>query len=514
MTFSDYGIIINHNGGKQQKVTCPDCTPHRKKKKTKDLAVNTETGIWFCHHCGWKGSLNIKKRIEEIRMDIPKKVYKKPKKIKVFDIGEDVVHWFMGRLISRATLLNCGVTEEESFMPQTGKKENCVVFNYFIDGELINKKYRDGRKNMKMAKDARLVFYAPLAKNKHEYGQDIYITEGEPDCLTMIELGYNNSLSAPNGAPPENADLKNVDFSYLESLSEISPGFKKVYLVMDNDAVGARFRDEVARRIGYERCYKAIYPDDCKDINDVLVKHGEKTAKEVIENCEPYPISGKYDVSQLYSDVYNLWCNGFKPGHSTGFISIDSIYTVREGEFTIITGIPSHGKSSLLDHLIVNIANSQNWSIGIFSPENYPLERHIAKLCEIKVGKPFDKNYRGFMSEEELTEAVQWCNKYFHFILPDEEENQTIDTILNLAKASIFKDGIKGLVIDPWNEIEHELNGESETVYISKTLSKIRKFCRVNNVHIWIVAHPTKLQKNKKGEYPVPTPYDRDWETS
>ena len=112
------------------------------------------------------------------------------------------------------------------------------------------------------------------------------------------------------------------------------------------------------------------------------------------------------------------------------------------------------------------------------------------------------------MSEDELAEAVQWCNSYFHFLMPGEDENRTLDNILSLAKASIYKDGINGLIIDPWNEIEHEMGREPETVYISKALSKIKKFCRVGDIHTWLVAHPTKLLKNKEGSYPKPNLYD------
>ena len=49
----------------------------------------------------------------------------------------------------------------------------------------------------------------------------------------------------------------------------------------------------------------------------------------------------------------------------------------------------------------------------------------------------------------------------------------------------------------------------TETEYISQVLSRLRNFARIKNVACFIVAHPTKLQKDpKNGQYPVPTPYD------
>lgn len=60
-TFDEYGIHVPANARANVKnevyTTCPQCSHERKKKKQKCLSVNTEKGIWFCHHCGWKGSL-------------------------------------------------------------------------------------------------------------------------------------------------------------------------------------------------------------------------------------------------------------------------------------------------------------------------------------------------------------------------------------------------------------------------------------------------------------------------
>jgi twinkle protein len=68
--------------------------------------------------------------------------------------------------------------------------------------------------------------------------------------------------------------------------------------------------------------------------------------------------------------------------------------------------------------------------------------------------------------------------------------------------------GIKGVVIDPWNEIDHAYSGLTEAQYLSKSLSKIRQFARRNGVHIWVVAHPRNLQKDDHGGYRPPTMYE------
>ncbi|MBK6743612.1 MAG: hypothetical protein IPG66_11800 [Hydrogenophilales bacterium] len=103
--------------------------------------------------------------------------------------------------------------------------------------------------------------------------------------------------------------------------------------------------------------------------------------------------------------------------------------------------------------------------------------------------------------------AKAWLNERYTFILP---ETPSIDAILDTARQLVRRKGIRGLIIDPWNEIEHARTAaQSETEYISLALSRIRQFARANGVHVWLVAHPMKMQKdNKEKTYPVPTPYD------
>lgn len=501
MKFSDFGIYLNNTGTPQQKVMCPECTPSRKKQNLKDLSVNVAEGSWFCHHCGWNGGLGIR---EVMPM---KKTYVLPES-RATKITPEVLAWFEARCIPKNVVQWAEVSAEQAWMPQTGKEESCVVFPYFINGKLINRKYRDGRKNMRTDKDARLVMYCPVKNGTRDPVDTIYITEGEPDCLTCYALNYRNVVSIPNGAPAENVDLETYDFSYLPSLNEIFESYKKVVLVMDTDKVGSKVRDELARRLGYEITSKVEYPEDCKDINEVLVKYGEEKAKECIDNAAAYPVKGLYGAEDFTESLVEYYEKGFESGVLTGWHSVDRIYTPRPKEFTVVTGIPSHGKSGWLDNLMVNIADRYKWKFAIFSPENAPCERHLANLTEIIVGKPFSKGYRGHMSKEEMIEAQTILNKYFYFLMPIKDDF-SMDDILKLAKAAIFKYGVKGIIIDPWNEIEHNRGTMSETDYISKSLSKVRYFSRINDVHTWIVAHPTKLYKDKTtGKYPVPTPYD------
>jgi len=239
-----------------------------------------------------------------------------------------------------------------------------------------------------------------------------------------------------------------------------------------------------------------------------LVGHGGEVLKSCIDSARPYPVQGIYEVVDVADKVDHLYHHGLKPGEFPGWDTVAEYYTVRPGEWTLVTGIPGHGKSEFVDALMVNLAKQQEWTFGIFSPENQPIERHIAKLAEKHIEKPFREGPSQRMTPDELQTAKLWVNEHFSFILPD-EDSMSLESVLELAKTLVFRKGIKGLVIDPWNELDHSRPANlSETEYISKCLTRIRQFARCHGVHVWLVAHPTKLQKDKDGTYPVPTAYD------
>jgi len=125
------------------------------------------------------------------------------------------------------------------------------------------------------------------------------------------------------------------------------------------------------------------------------------------------------------------------------------------------------------------------------------------------VEKATKTSFKNLLKQD--VDSTNYCvNDHVYWILPSIDDSWTLDSLLNKAKTLVTRHGINGLVLDPWNEIEHvRPHGLSETEYISKALTKIRQFARLYNVHVWVVAHPTKLQKDlKTGEYPPPTPYD------
>jgi twinkle protein len=211
---------------------------------------------------------------------------------------------------------------------------------------------------------------------------------------------------------------------------------------------------------------------------------------------------------QIRGEVRELWEKGGLPkGASTGWPSVDKLYSVGLGQWTLITGTPGSGKSEWLDALMVNLAKREKWRFVIFSPENWPLALHHSKIIEKYIGKPFNPGPTPRLDEVELDEAEEWMAGKFFFAKP---EQPTIFSILDEANRIVTAGNAKaGIVLDPWNQLEHHRpTGMSETEYVSQTLTEVINWVRERDCHLWLVAHPSKMHRDKEGKLPIPTPHD------
>jgi twinkle protein len=199
--FNQHGLDVGKTQG-----TCPLCSSSRKaeNKKAKCSSYDWERGLGTCHNCDSTFQLHTYKRKGKAE-----KVYVIPDMQFNPDYPRDKQEeWFKTRGISKETLNNVGVGFGKQFMPQTGKEENTIQFNYFVGGLLTNIKYRDGRKNFKLYKGAEKVFYNIDNIVGHDW---CVITEGEMDVLALYEAGISNAISVPNGATLNTNNLDYLD---------------------------------------------------------------------------------------------------------------------------------------------------------------------------------------------------------------------------------------------------------------------------------------------------------------
>jgi twinkle protein len=164
------------------------------------------------------------------------------------------------------------------------------------------------------------------------------------------------------------------------------------------------------------------------------------------------------------------------------------------------------GKSEWMDALMINMIQDYSWKFGVFSAENFPVKHHLLKLVGKFSGDAFWGDNK--MSEETARNSMAVMDDYIKFI-GTQDDNITIESILDQARILNFRYGLNGLIIDPWNTIEHKIRqGETETNYVSRVLSLLSAFAKINELHIWIVAHPRKMEMDNNRKPVVPTPYD------
>lgn len=502
-TFADFRIEIPHGASGETDTTCPECSPTRKKKHARCLSVNASEGTWLCHHCGWTGTLKEGGR-RAAGEHWQKPVYTRhvePVAPDMLDVG--MVQWFARRGITVPVLRRNKISAQTVYMPQVEDRVKAICFPYYRKGEFINAKYRDKEKNFRMEAGAERVLYGIDDIDP----KSCVIVEGEVDKLSVEVAGFTSCVSVPDGAPAVNAKNYDSKFMFLDC-PEVE-AVQNWIIAVDGDEPGTRLEKELVRRFGVEKCRRVTWPEGCKDANEVLMKHGREKLQDCIEGAKDFPIAGVVYINDLAKEIDLLYAQGEKRGVSTGWPAFDRYFTVRPGELTVVTGIPGHGKSNWLDALLVNLARNERWVTAIFSPENAPLERHASRLMEKFVREPFRPGPTPRMSENRKTEAREWCSFYFPMIRPDDESDWTVDHILKIGKQLVRRHGIRAMVIDPWNELEDiRPDGMTETEYTGKCLKRMRQFARLQDVHIFLVAHPTKLYRNKEGKYPVPTLYD------
>lgn len=494
-TFSDFGIEVRGNSGEED-TTCPQCSETRKNRRARCLSVNIDKGVWTCHHCGWAGGLGT----GEQSRPVVTKTWRRPTyQVAAIKPTEGSLTWFATRGITLEVVERNRLGVASAYFPQLEDNANAVTFPYLRGNEVINVKYRTKDKHYRMEKGAERVLYG-----LNDIGETLIWVEGEMDKLSVEVAGFVSCVSVPDGAPTPNTKNYDSKFDFMDAPELERAKFH--IIAVDNDEPGVRLEDELLRRLGRDICKVARWPAGCKDANDVLRAHGVETLRNCIEGAQWVPVEGEHAVSEYAESMDRLYRYGLPSGLATPWASVNPLYTVMAGEWTLVTGIPGHGKSEWLDALMVRLAQDHGWCFAIFSPENQPTEYHLSKLAEKFIGKPFGPGPSERMTPDEKELAIGFLDDHFVFLMP---ELPTVEGLIERLKSIVKRRGIRGVVLDPWNEIDHtRTGGLSETEYISQSLSKLRAFARAHGVHLWIVAHPTKLQKEPDGSYPVPTPYD------
>ena len=501
----DIGINIKDRDYKHadpQRMFCPKCHSEREHHPTeRELAVYWDTCTAHCHHCGKDFFFGKTVRLNDGTSGKQKKQstkeYKKPCRLTNEEAPKDeVLQWFANRGIPAEIVAKEPITQASKTLPQTKNIEKCILFSYYEEGELVNRKYRGVKqKHFMLEKDARLI---PWRIDHIKETTECIITEGEMDALSFIVAGYDYVISVPNGAQKNLTYLDDFIESHFENKS-------RIYIAADTDSKGLELRAELVRRFGEEKCRIVTYGEGCKDANELLLQQGAEALRRAILEAQEVPLEGVFTASDVKEELLGLFEKGLQKGATLDMGDLDDLLSLEVGRLMIVTGIPGDGKSEFLDEVAVHLSLKYDWRCAWFSPENFPVTLHHPKLIEKLIGKRFKK---GLMNPLELDAAIGYLSQNFFDILP--EEGYRVDTILERAETLVRRKGIRVFILDPYNCLEHQIpSGQSETQYISEFLEKLRSFARRRQALVILAAHPTKMKKDPtSGKFPVPTMYD------
>lgn len=375
---------------------------------------------------------------------------------------------------------------------------NWITVPYLENGKVVNRKYRltsEKRHQMEAGADL-LLWNCDVLKDPRAKTEPVVITEGEWDAIAAIQAGSFLSVSVPNGAPGkltedlDTATRYNWFDRHLKELSEV----KTFILATDGDEAGQYLAADLVALLGAERCKFVKYPEHCKDLNEVLHAYGESGVAAVLNQAKPVPVKGLYSLSDFPEKAEVRFVE-------TGIPAISDLLKIVPGTLTVFTGYANMGKSTLMNEIIANVMRKFPVCVASFETDVKPILRDGLR-----------KSIMGCSTEDMKVMDFTECDAALETRLKiitqsvDEDLEMGLDEFLDMCRVAVVRDGVKMIVLDPWNELEHKRRrDETETDYISRALRAIKRFAKQYDVAFWIVAHPTKPQEGSKK---VPGLYD------
>jgi twinkle protein len=518
--------------GHSEKLVCPRCNGGKTREQSLSVTIDPDGdgAVWRCHrgNCGWtdggkvadaaRAVVPFRRHLVAHDTPTPHAEAEKARDAWLYD-------WFSARGISVETVDAFGCYGARRWFAQGGEQQ-AIVFQYLFERQLVNRKYRSLDKQLMQDKNPLPTLFnidaIEVSPTAPEPDMVIWV-EGEPDVMAVHEAGFPQVVTLKDGAPSELRDENDPRregdkrFAALATHADLLGAVKKFILAGDMDEPGKVLREELARRLGRHRCWLVAWPDGCKDAGDTLRLHGAEAVAQAINDAVPYPIEG---MQRLEPGTLLALRHGTPPlVMSTGTRATDKILSLPgEGRLIIVTGIPNHGKSSWVMFVKVHLMHQHQRRFLVFSPEMQPWEGYVAQCAAVRAGKPFwplkdgaGQVLRGMsMTDEEIRDAEAWFRPRMVMLVSDAEDKPpSLEWILERARASVLRDGTTDLLIDPWNEVEHQRGDMTETEYVGRSLQQLRAFGLRHGCNIWIVAHPTKLRPVRPGDkIEPPTMYD------
>ncbi len=403
--------------------------------------------------------------------------------------------------------LECEIVVQYGIESEHRNGGEWIKIPYFIGSETVNNKYRTlgSEKKFSQEPDGKCcVWNFNCLTDASLVDEPVIITEGEMDALSAIQAGFVRSVSVPNGAPAEKIGMnETTKYAYLDDVLHVLANAKEIILAFDNDAPGANLLHDIGLRLGKPRCKWIKYPRQsrdtetrCKDLNEVLQRFGIVGVQKTIETAQWIETDGVYDILDLPPEpeekVYEI-----------NFSELREHYKIRKGDFCVVSGVPSSGKSSFLNDIACRMAETHDWKIAFASFEQSPRRDHLRNLRTWYCGK-LTKD----CTAQEISEADSWISRHIRVICSKMDADPTLAWIQEKIAMAVIQHHCDMVIIDPWNEMDHVRNPqETLTEYTGAAIKEFKRLAKKYRIHLIVAAHPAKM-RYEKDKPVVPGLYD------
>ncbi|GMH31042.1 hypothetical protein Nepgr_032885 [Nepenthes gracilis] len=291
-----YGINCESSSpGFYTHLICPKCKGGRLMERSLSFHMNQTPNfaMWRCFRaeCGWTGQASVDGRLKSQGVDHVSEHQSlrgvKDGSLGLEALGDQLLAYFAERMISRECL-------QRNFVMQLSGDKNVIAFTYRQNGVLVGCKYRCINKKFWQEKGTEKTLYG---LDDIKGASEIIIVEGEIDKLSMEEAGFCNCVSVPGGAPRKVSAKelppweKDIAYQYIWNCKEYLDKASRIILATDGDAPGQALAEELARRLGKERCWRVCWPhgeySSCfKDANEVLMNLGADALRKTVQQAQ------------------------------------------------------------------------------------------------------------------------------------------------------------------------------------------------------------------------------------
>lgn len=495
------GIQVKEKGDELHFKKCPYCGKTTNDKYT--FAISLKTGQFKCLRSGCGASGNMITLSQDFNFSLgndideyfrPKREFKSFKKPEKIIPKAPAVRYLESRGISETVAKRYEITNQTD-------NPNILVFPFIDpDKNMVYIKYRktdfnkDRDKNKEWCQtDGKPILFGMAQCNTSN--RTLIITEGQLDSLSVIEAGYENAVSVPNGCN---------GFTWVPYCWNWIQNFKTIIVFGDYEKGHMTLLDDIKRR--FRQVIKHVRYEDykgCKDANEILQKYGKNQIRICVDNAQTEPIKHIRDLSEVeIVNPYDI------PKIRTGIKQLDSLLKggLPLGSITLITGKAGEGKSVFASQIMLE-ALDQGHKVFAYSGEL--ADSAFKAIAIMQAGGSHCYKYQtkdgydGYTISDHNQELINnWIKQgvyiYDDSITEDEEETEALTKLIEEA---VTRFGVDFVIIDNLMTAL-ELEGSPEQSKYDQQSTFVKRLARIArsfNIVLVLVAHMRKNNSNRNG---------------